>query len=851
MKIGRFYGKIIDSITNKPVEFASVQLLVPIMYDSVSKSMKENVVLAGQLTEVNGDFSLSKINMMGKYKLKISAIGYATREFPVSFGIKAREMKPGGGEGMRKMLSSADKDLGNIKLRPQATQLKEVEVVTATPVLELKLDKKVFNVEKNMASAGGTAEDVLKQVPSVTVDMDGNVSVRNTSPQIFVDGKETTLSLDQIPADAIASVEIISNPSAKYDAAGGGAGILNIVLKKEKRVGYNGNIQAGINQRGKINGMVNLNMRENKINAFALGNFNQRSHITEGTTERYNLLGSPLTNIFQTQQSVINGLFMFTQGGIDWFKDNRNTFTLSGRYLRGKFEPEDEITTTTDTLLQSDISSSSYNRASETNRQFQNLGGTFQYKHLYPKEGKELTADVNYNKSVFEWGGNYGTQYFDENHFPVGDSVLQTWNGNGYNEILSAQTDYVHPLNGKSKIEAGAKGSYRNFWSKTENFLKDNNTGEYLLITNQSSNYKFVDHVYAAYFLYSRQREKTGYQAGIRTESSFYTGELVDSNKTFRNYFPASLFPNFSVSYKVKEDDQLQLSYSRRVSRPSFFQLIPYIDYSDSLNLRKGNAGLKPQFTHNAELSFLKTINNSNNVLAAVYFSNTTGIITNYQNMEYDTVLQKNVIISTYKNADMSYVYGGEITSKSVAKTRGESAREWMEFTLNFNGYYSVLDAENIQQGLQSERFSWFAKANLTFKFLKNFSVQLSPEYRSRASVPVSRGDNQQQGGGGWQQSPTSTAQGYIKERWGVDASVKYEFLKNKTASLTVSMRDIFASDIVETVTESDYFNQTSTRLRDPQFVKVNFSYRFGKFDASLFKRKNTRISTEGMDMGM
>ncbi|HEY4800965.1 MAG TPA: TonB-dependent receptor plug domain-containing protein, partial [Bacteroidia bacterium] len=274
MKVGHFYGKIVDSTNNKGVEFASVQLIGNV-FDTTTKQMKKDVVIAGQLTESNGDFSLEKINVMGKFKLKISAMGYTQKEIPVSFDVDMDKIKSGG----MSMLGAMDRDLGNIRIRSSVTQLKEVNIIAEAPAMELKLDKKVFNVEKNMVSTGGTAEDVLKQVPSVSVDMDGNVSLRNSSPQIFVDGKPTTLTIDQIPADAIQSIEVITNPSAKYDASGGGGGILNIVLKKDKRMGYNGNVRAGIDQRGKVNGGCDLNTRQGKINVFVSGNLNQRKSL--------------------------------------------------------------------------------------------------------------------------------------------------------------------------------------------------------------------------------------------------------------------------------------------------------------------------------------------------------------------------------------------------------------------------------------------------------------------------------------------------------------------------------------------------------------------------------------------
>src|SRR6478735_604236 len=211
--------------------------------------------------------------MFGQLKLKISAVGYLPIEQPVSFQMK---MDPNAGKpssdpsqqmsAMTNMLNNVDKDLGNITLKQDVKQLAGVTVTASTSALKMDIDKKVFNVDKNIVSAGGTALDVMKNVPSLQVDIDGNVKLRNATPQIYIDGRPTTLSLDQIPADAIQSVEVITNPSAKYDASGGSAGILNIILKKNKRTGYNANLMAGVDSRGGYNGGGNFSLRQGKFN---------------------------------------------------------------------------------------------------------------------------------------------------------------------------------------------------------------------------------------------------------------------------------------------------------------------------------------------------------------------------------------------------------------------------------------------------------------------------------------------------------------------------------------------------------------------------------------------------------
>ncbi|HSC38501.1 MAG TPA: TonB-dependent receptor plug domain-containing protein, partial [Chitinophagaceae bacterium] len=245
--IGHFYGKAVDSKTNKGIDGASIEL-VGTKFDTATKTRKE-VAVKAMLTKSNGDFSLENLSIFGGYRLKITAVGYKPIEQKINFDIKMPQGGGGGNGGtpdMTQALAGVDKDLGNIKLESDPQTLAGVTVVASKPLFQMGVDRKIFNVEKSLVSTGQTAQELMKNIPSVNVDIDGNVTLRNAAPTIFVDGRPTTLTLDQIPADAIESVEIITNPSAKFDASGGTAGILNIVLKKNRKTGYNGNLRAGV-----------------------------------------------------------------------------------------------------------------------------------------------------------------------------------------------------------------------------------------------------------------------------------------------------------------------------------------------------------------------------------------------------------------------------------------------------------------------------------------------------------------------------------------------------------------------------------------------------------------------------
>jgi outer membrane receptor protein involved in Fe transport len=236
------------------------------------------------------------------------------------------------------MLNALDKDLGNIRIEIEEKVLGNVTVNSEKPGLQLGIDRKIFNVDKNIVSSGGTAVDIMRNVPSLNVDIDGNVTMRNSTPQILVDGKPTNLTLEQIPADAIHSVELITNPSAKFDASGGTAGILNIVLKKEKKVGYNGNLRANVDSRARVGAGGDINLRQQKVNFFASGMFNQRKSIATGTTERENLVDTPATTLFQKDKSTAKGFFGFGRIGADYFLSNRNTLSANGYYRKRRIQ---------------------------------------------------------------------------------------------------------------------------------------------------------------------------------------------------------------------------------------------------------------------------------------------------------------------------------------------------------------------------------------------------------------------------------------------------------------------------------------------------------------------------------
>lgn len=837
--IGHFYGRIVDSKTNKGIEAASVQLILTKM-DAATKKPKDTLV-GGMLTRGNGDFSLEGLPLFGQFRLKITAIGYKPIDQKVAF-----DLKFGQGADMSQAMNAVDKDLGNFKLEQDAQVMEAVTVTGSKPLIEMGIDRKIFNVEKNITSAGGTAVDVMRNVPSLNVDIDGNVTLRNAAPQIFVDGRPTTLSLDQIPADAIQSIEMITNPSAKYDASGGQAGILNIVLKKNRKAGYNGSIRAGIDSRARFNGGGDINVRQGKINVFANAMYNQRKSKGWGYTDQLNTAGSTSIFTHQDNDQVNRGSFAFGRFGFDYFMDNRNTLSISQSIVRGTFKNDNRENYQRDTA--GDFFESQY-RNSLGEFEFRNYGTQLSFKHLFAKAGKEWTADVNYNQSKNENSSNILSRYFSDasQTNPKTNETLQQSIGAGENKFIVAQTDFVNPITETMKWEAGLRAQIR----KSESSQSILNNGA--IDPGFSNNFEYTDYVYAGYATFSQKiKDKWSYQLGLRAESSNYDGKQIGKGE-YSNSFPISLFPSVFITRSFKDKQDIQVNYSRRVNRPNFFQLMPNFDISNQLSYSTGNPNLKPDFTHSLELSYQKTYGKKNNTFLATLFGKyTTNLISRYQ--DWQLVNNDSAFVSTWINASDAYAAGLELVFRN-------NWTKWWDMNYSTNVYYSKIEGDNVTKQITNERTSWSAKINNTFKFGKGWSIQLSGDYISKSALPVSTsnsgaggggGGRGGGGGGGFMMATPSSVQGYINANYGADLGLRKEFqIKKNTATISVNWNDIFRTRRYFAFSESTGFEQTDWRRRDPQIVRLNFSYRFGKFDVGLFKRKNMKGESEGMQNGM
>lgn len=839
MNMGHFYGKVLDGNTNKPIDAASVQL-TQMKMDTATHERK-SVIIAAMLTDKKGEFSIDKLPLFGSYNLIISSIGHQTYNEQVSFSLKMN------GGDRSQMLNAIDKDLGNIKLLPQAKQLANVVITANKPIMQMSIDRKVFNVDKSLTSVGGTAVDVMRNVPSVNVDIDGNVTLRNATPQIFVDGRPTTLTLDEIPADEIESIEIITNPSAKFDASGGGAGILNIVMKKNKKPGYNGNVRAGVDTRGGNNAGGNINIRQGKINVFASGNYFHFKGNSTDRTDRVDYVNGLTANLHQNSRPLRNGRMAGGNLGFDYFIDNRNTLTISGGIRKGKFGGNELQTITRDTLS-AGVTKNTYGTSkSDNNFTWNNYNGKISFKHNFAKPNKYITADANYDYSKNSNDQNVATEYFNVDNSPAAPLFRQKTTGNGTSDNVTIQTDYSNPVSDKIKVEAGLRAAIRNSNSANNNFIMDESTGKFEAVSGLSTKYKYTDDVYAGYVTFSQKINNFTYQLGGRLESSKYSGELVDSNQTFSNSYPLSFFPSVFLTQKINDKQDIQLNYSRKINRPNFWQLIPYYDFSDPLNISVGNASLVPEFTNLFELSYNLNLRNGNNIIATAYYRKSNDLISRYQYWDKNPnpAYNDSVFISSYVNASSSEAYGLEITSMN-------KIAPWWSLTENINLYNSKINGSNLTGTNASlGKVSWFGKINSTWILPANFTIQINGDYTSKTILPPGRS-----GGGGshWGGGNLANANGYALPVWGFDAAVKKDFLKDKSLSVSLSMNDIFNTRVTRIHSESFSAKNISSvqdtwRQRDPQQLRVNVSWRFGKMDVSLFKRKNMNQSGDQSDM--
>lgn len=757
-------------------------------------------------TKANGDFGFEELPVADSFKVMVSGIGF--KEWNKTFTSKR--------EGVT--------DLGNVVIEQEQNLLSNVTVTTQRGSLQLGIDRKIFNVESNITATGGTALDVMRNIPSVSVDVEGNVLLRNAQPQIFVDGRPTILTPDQIPSDQIERIELITNPSAKFDAAST-AGIINIVMKRNRRIGLNGVISLGAGYPGFYNGNISLNARQGKFNFFVSESYNQNANRAKGHTLRQNKDNGIIEDYFN-QYSTNRGTREFNslRFGLDFFATNRSTFSVTQNMVNGKnrnTELQDQEYLDANKVLQR------YGkRESGSNGVYDRYNTQFNFTHRFPKEGKELTANFNYNYGNSNEETAILNSFFSPNGSLLGNPVQVRNAGKNNNDQYTFQLDYVNPFGEKNKLEAGI----RSFINKQENFFSSfSKTNGQEVLLPLGNNYAFRERVNAAYVSYSNVFKSFSYQVGLRAEVSNFEGRLIDSAKTFGYDYPKNaarffdaLFPSVFLTKKLGEKVEVQLNYSRRIRRPGFRQINPFIDINDPFNLNQGNPQLQPEFVNSFEFNYDKEYEKGN-FLGVVYYRNNTRDITRYSDTISAAVfrqlnnpaIDRNAILNTFINAKSTNTLGLELTLEHRFK-------EHFSVVPTIDMQYRKVNADVNALRLSNSGFNWDAELTFNYRFIKtaglfkNLTLQLNGEYESASVTP----------------------QGKNLSEYQVDFGLRKDFLKDKKASLSFNINDIFKSQRWGSIFDTESFYQESMRRRNLRGFRINFTYKFGKNDFNLFNRE-------------
>lgn len=773
---GSISGTVVETKTGTPVEFANVIVF----------KAKDSTQVTGGLTNPKGKFYIENVPA-GRYFLKVNFIGFSIKRINDVF------IKPP---------DQLNFSTGTIELTPTATNLNSVEVVAERDQVEYNLDKKVINVDKNILSAGGTALDVMQTIPSIQVDIDGGVSLRGSSNvTIFVDGKPSGLtSLDQMPANMIDKVEIVTNPSARYDPDGM-SGIINIVTKRKKEPGYYGMISANYSTKEKYGASLNLGYNRKKFNVYGNFDFKRNMFPSTGETYRevYNNDTTQYYNIFS--DNLRQGYFFNTKIGTDWFINNKNTLSFYGVYNTRQGKPQ-ETSKYRNYGMNHDYESF-YDRVNKGD--YYNGGYEFSldYKKTFERPGRELTSNIFYSYSENKSNSDLTTTFLNADEIPFADSLqLQGTENNGNNTGLSWQVDYVHPFKTKGRFETGYKGNYR---SNINDYLLFNQVENIMELDTMSSNkFNYIEQIHAAYFIYGSNIKKFKYQAGLRFEQAFTTSNQMTSQQKYHNdYF--GIFPTVHLKYEFTEHNALQISYSRRVNRPRSSQLNPFVNYTDPMNISSGNPLLKPEFTNSFELAHLFDVKKTS-LITTLFYRDTRNMIT--QVLDIDSTGVSN---TTYRNMNNGSTFGIELVL---------SQGLWKWWKVNGNlSYYGVYFNDHQSMVDDKIKTSWSAKVNSSMTFFKSWDVQLSFNYRSKTITAQSASDFRGSSGSGSGSRGTQAANYYF------DLGMKKDFFKNKL-SMSLRLSDIFNTNKYDLITTGGNYQSTVHRKRETQVLYFSISYK-------------------------
>jgi outer membrane receptor for ferrienterochelin and colicin len=781
-------GTVIDSVTQKPVEFANVALM----------KIDSNTPIDGAVCNEKGEFTISKV-APGNYKVVISFIGFESRSINVTVDDKK------------------DVDVGKIIIAPTPQVLKEVTIEGQKALIEERVDRTVYNAENDATAKGGDATDVLKRVPMLSVDLDGNVSLRgNSNIMVLINNKPSTIvassvadALKQIPADQIKSVEVITSPSAKYDAEGS-AGIINIITKKNNLEGLTLNVDAGVGIRGSNLGL-NGNYRKGKM-GFSLGGFGRANYNIKGRFSNEQVTGS--TTNLQSADTRNEGLFGHYNLGWDYDIDKKNALAASVRFgLRNQKSWQDDLTTQSfenDVLQRTTIANNASKDLSN------NVDANFTYTHYYDKQQRELSIQGLFSRN------NRDNDF--ENVYSYSDmaGVLNRLNkNNSFNQEITVQVDYQTPILDNQMIEFGAKNISRKVFSDYETYQATGENGAYELSSGAqfNNNLNYDQNVTAGYLSYT-YNAKNGYsfKAGTRYEYTMINAySETESDINIPSY--DVVVPSINASKRLKNGNTLKASYNRRIQRPSIRFLNPNLQWQNNINVSQGNPNLSPEYTNNYELGY-------STILKGVML-NLTGFVRNtndaIQPVREVVELDGNMVNkTTYKNIGEENAYGTSIFANiNIGK-----------LSLNGGGdlFYAMLDNNIDDAEFHASNEGWVFSGRMfgNYNLSKGWGLQFFSFYRG----------NQVQ------------LQGSQGGFYMYSLAVRKEF-NEKRGSIGLGVENFLQKSIkIKTTVETPKLMQTSMNEMFNSSIRLTFSYRIGKMSMDNQPRRRKSINNDDLKDG-